>query len=281
VPVSSSGLRGVIVNLAEPVGDADGITSLTVEVVDASGAVVATSERSWAGPLEGPLPVPLAAERPSSQITAVRLRWATGGEPVVMEADSRGSPVLTLMSPADDGRRLVFVDDVAVYERLTALGRVRWAANAIVETEAARRVELLRDGLPPNVVLLSEPGPPGSGAAGRIRSVTEPDEDHIEIEVEAEGDGYVVLADALIDGWSAEVDGQPVELRSADHAMVGVNVDAGRHRIVLRYRPFGAPALAVSALSISALAALVLVPWTVERRRRRAQDDSIILPRPI
>lgn len=55
--------------------------------------------------------------------------------------------------------------------------------------------------------------------------------------VDADGDGYLVIADTLADGWTAELDGEPVQLLSADHAFKAVAVPEGTHDVRLRYRP--------------------------------------------
>jgi uncharacterized membrane protein YfhO len=89
--------------------------------------------------------------------------------------------------------------------------------------------------------------------------------------IDAEGDGYVVIADALQQGWVAEVDGKRADLVDADHALVAVYVPAGRHELTLRYDAPGQRAgLAVSAVSVAGLAAAWL--WG-DRLRTRWRPD--------
>jgi len=49
--------------------------------------------------------------------------------------------------------------------------------------------------------------------------------------------GLVVAAEPYFPGWQATVDGRPVRIRETYGCLRGVVVDAGRHRIEMRYRP--------------------------------------------
>jgi hypothetical protein len=48
--------------------------------------------------------------------------------------------------------------------------------------------------------------------------------------------GYAVLADELAEGWTATVDGKPVEIVRADMLFRAVAISPGSHQIVMRYR---------------------------------------------
>jgi uncharacterized membrane protein YfhO len=52
-----------------------------------------------------------------------------------------------------------------------------------------------------------------------------------------EHDGFVVISQAAWKGWRAYVDGKPVRIVRANHAFLGVNVSAGRHKVRLVYLP--------------------------------------------
>jgi uncharacterized membrane protein YfhO len=47
----------------------------------------------------------------------------------------------------------------------------------------------------------------------------------------------VVVSDAWFPGWRATIDGEPAGILPAYSALRGVIVEAGRHRIEMRYRP--------------------------------------------
>jgi hypothetical protein len=87
----------------------------------------------------------------------------------------------------------------------------------------------------------------------------------VELDVEATRPALLVLNDAFYSGWSATVDGTPVDIRPTNIAVRGVEVPAGTHKVVFRYRT---PGLLLGAgLSLGTLLCLA-VAALVERRRR-------------
>lgn len=57
------------------------------------------------------------------------------------------------------------------------------------------------------------------------------------IRVRAQGPGRLVLSEVSYPGWTAEVDGSRVELKTAHGLFRAVELEAGRHEIVFRFRP--------------------------------------------
>jgi len=47
----------------------------------------------------------------------------------------------------------------------------------------------------------------------------------------------VIAGETYDRGWHATVDGRPARIYEANSALRGVVVDAGRHRVEMRYRP--------------------------------------------
>ena len=77
------------------------------------------------------------------------------------------------------------------------------------------------------------------------------------LEVEAPVAGYVVIAQRFDPGWQATVDGVPVTPLEAEVLLTAVPVPAGRHQVVLAYRPSAlvmGRAVSVGALLVWALA---------------------------
>lgn len=64
-----------------------------------------------------------------------------------------------------------------------------------------------------------------------------PTPDRIELGVEAGDNDLVVVSEAYHPGWKARVDGAPSHVVRANHALIGVYVPPGRHRIVFVFRP--------------------------------------------
>jgi hypothetical protein len=87
----------------------------------------------------------------------------------------------------------------------------------------------------------------------------------VEVAVRGDGDGLLVLGDPWYPQWRVEVDGRPAELLRVDHALRGVRVPTGSHRVVFTYQDRALQAgLGLSVLTILGLAGL----WLWRRRGR-------------
>ena len=80
---------------------------------------------------------------------------------------------------------------------------------------------------------------------------------NIKVEVKMETPGLVVLSDLWDNGWRAYLNGQPVPILRANHAVRGVVVTAGKAELEFRYEP---RSVAVG-LRLAGLAAGVLLAW--------------------
>jgi hypothetical protein len=182
---------------------------------------------------------------------------------LTVAGDGRGSVARAVVIGEGDGLRLDLVANVIGYRRLTALPRIRWAPTARIVEDPDQRIGVLASGAVPDEVVLTGPGPTGSGEGAGL-DVVEDAGDRIEVLVSASGQGYLVVADPLQFGWEATVDGEPAALRPADHGLVAVLVPSGSHRVVLRPDPPGwSVGLALSAIS---LVTLVGLTWMSRRR---------------
>ena len=266
VTLPAGPLRGVYLQLAEgPAEPSSGY--LVADLTDSSGATVATTRRLVRFPRPaGALPVPLAAEDLDGAAT-LRLSWDGPGSPS-FATDAAGIPALSVITPEDDGLRLADDDNGAVWERTTALPRIRWASSSRVVEDADRRADVLAGiDLPPDTVVLSEPGRDTDEQAATVE-VQEDSGDTVAVAVDAEGAGYLVLADAIQSDWSVEVDGRAATIEDADHAFGAVHLPAGRHDVVFTYTPRGQQlGAAVSIGSLVVLLTLALAP-AIRRRRR-------------
>ncbi len=178
-----------------------------------------------------------------------------------------------------DVLRLVFDDGVRIYERTDAIGRFRFAAAAEVVTDPSERLARLADGdVAPDTVLLSTPpaATPTADASTTGDASVAPvvaDGDHLVVDVDGPA-GWLVVADSLQDDWRAYVNGVEAPLEDADHVGVAVALDAGTHRVELRYDPSGwDEGRLVSLLSVLAVVAIVVLP-TRGRRDAQAVSDT-------
>ncbi|WP_344654424.1 YfhO family protein [Cryptosporangium japonicum] len=267
-------LRGVTVELTSAFRPASD-TTITVTLQDEKGTELARASRVIIGrdhqgdgvAAGTALTVPVAGEGipAGTKVSAV------------VTQDAREALAITggvgAVHPADDGLRLVHAGNAVVYQRLTALPRIRWAGTAVVEPDAAARIALVNSGtLTANQVVLDSSGPAATAGSRAKISVLEDGADTISARVDATGDGYLVVADALQNDWAVTVDGQPATLVPADHGVVAVAVPDGTHTVSLSYRtPYHGAGTYLSAATALVIAAIFAGAWFRSRRKRGAE----------
>lgn len=275
-------LRGVRIDVAKAIPRAPegGRPILHVSVssggVQREGSVLVDSEFD-----PGRLFVAVAGEDLPESPTATLTFWLTGIDtPVVF--DGIGDRLsCSAVRPADDRLRLVHADaGGAIYQRLDALPRIRWASTTQLVTDRQERQTLLEQGIPADTVLLEDDDlPDGDGRPATVRVVAD-ERQLMSIQVDAEGAGYLVVADSIArPGWRARVDGRAVDIVHGNHALAAVAVPAGTHQVELTYVAPGLRlGVAVSAVSLVLAAVPVVGPTLARRRRRRRHDGSSELP---
>jgi hypothetical protein len=93
--------------------------------------------------------------------------------------------------------------------------------------------------------------------------------ERVAITVDLATAGLVVLTDTWDAGWRATVDGNPTAVLHADFVFRAVAVPAGRHQVILRYRP-ASVVLGSIVTGLAALVVLALVIAIDSRGRRGA-----------
>src|SRR5665213_1093716 len=92
----------------------------------------------------------------------------------------------------------------------------------------------------------------------RVISFDRPDSDTLRINADLACRGLLVVSETFYPGWEATVDGKPEPIHEVFGALRGVVLDAGNHRVEMRYRPgvvrlgvwLSFPAIALSLLLI-------------------------------
>ena len=248
-----------------------GSTRIEVVLRAADGSVVARNSRIDTGMAVGQVfAVPLT-EAPGPAVTA---EITVHGPAPITVRTTGGVPAVSTIRAQYDGLRLADAGSSVIYQRLTALPRIRWASETVVEPNPQRQVDLVASGvLKPDQVVLDAPGTAAEPGPATL-DVTDDGLDDIDVTVDAAASGYLVVADALQVGWSVEVDGRPATLRPADHAAVAVSVPAGKHVVHWDYRS----ATATAGMWVSAVAVLGLLTvggTTLWRRRRGGGRDGL------
>lgn len=275
--IAATVVQAVRVNMPIP-RDRGEPLEMRAEVLDATGTTMASGELRLDGSPSGWVTIPVAGAALADADRPLKLRVTSDGEPIGISSKD-GVPEVQLISPnPSDELRLVYADaSGTLWQRQTALPRIRWARDAEVIADGRERLtRLASPQLPRTTTVLTAPGPPADGRPASV-SVTTDADDSIVARVRAQGSGYLVVADPMDPAdWRASVDGSTVPLVRADHAFAAVAVPAGEHTVEIRFAGRNATlGLAISGAAVLILLATVAAGWT-SRRRRRALSAGIL-----
>ena len=173
----------------------------------------------------------------------------------LVEVLDQQSPAGVRFAPIQGAKRFRFV-----VCSLSAAGEQSWDLATGGEIDFDRYV-ILEDGeLPAG----SECEDEDQGAGWDVQSLSSESPNRLELIVKSDRQGWVVVSDTWYPGWLAYVDESPSPVVKANYLFRAVAVPAGKHRIVLLYRPFS---FQVGAW-ISAIACTVCLVWFVLRSRK-------------
>jgi hypothetical protein len=157
-----------------------------------------------------------------------------------------------------------FIDLGEIKLNLHTLPRAYVVAST-TETKGERPLKSYRCWTPADGVEIAQPTTGETWSAkisdGLVREIRREPETLV-LETDTTEKGYLILSETYRPGWSAEVDGKERPVLRAQRAFRAVAVPAGRHQIVLAYRP---TSLLVGAL-LSFLALLGLIVLARSKR---------------
>ncbi|MDP9366179.1 MAG: YfhO family protein [Chloroflexota bacterium] len=180
------------------------------------------------------------------------------------------------------GRREVFRNEaVVVYENEAALPRA-WIVHEVRPVARGEALAPLASGTvnPRRVAFVEGSLPvtsPPPGPAAESARLTRYEPDALTIDTEAAAPGLLVVSEAYSDGWRAFVDGESAPVLPTNHALRGVPIPAGEHRVELRYEPRSLQlGLWISAVASAAmLVAFAAAGWARVRRTRPGRSLSL------
>ena len=178
--------------------------------------------------------------------------------------DNRATALLGLKyivakTPPRDGLREVFTSrsELKVFEVPDAYPRV-WTVHQAARLRSEAEITSTLDDPAGDLrhrTFLLEPAPALEQCEGDQVELGGRNINRVRIEAEMRCRGIVILADTYAEGWTATVDGRPAPVLAAYSFLRGVAVDAGKHRIELRY----APRLVYAGAAITACSLIGLV----------------------
>lgn len=262
------GLLGAEIMLPEGHDPGEVPDTITTEILSSNGAVLTSGFRRVTRVVSpGPFQVAVPSD-PDGRVLRIR---NDGDTTFVLAPDS-----IALLIPSHD-TRVAFAGGAVLYERGSALARIRWASESLTIHDPDERIAALVDGVAADTVILSAPTTAHSGGTASLEIVEDDAGDRIEVRVSAQGPGFLVIADSMQSGWVATVNGSRVEIIEADHIGVAIPIAEGNHVVVFEVSPPGWNlGLAVTFSSLAILISLLItnllryLPLTPAQRGRRA-----------
>jgi len=214
--------------------------------------------------------VRIQAHGPATTVRTVGFAAREGSSPVLLRALPFSGPGFEPVHTADRRRvvrlpgarpRAWLAEDVRIHEDRAAVEEA--LLDPDFEPLRTTNVELssAAGGAASTVEILS-----GRGPAGEARIAVEHG-GHLEVLVEARRPAILVVADSLLPGVKATVDGEPAPILRADLRFRAVVVPAGRHAVVFDYAPAALRwGLIVSGASV--LLAFLALIWLGRGARR-------------
>ncbi|MCB0164540.1 MAG: YfhO family protein [Anaerolineae bacterium] len=190
---------------------------------------------------------PLSPIAPIIEISVVGL--LSEGEFILRGLSLIHQPTTTsrsiILSTEGDYRQ-VHSGDVKVYENKTVLPRVFAVHRAEIVADEAAAIERMKSpAFEPATTLVRVAGSgetPGSQISGTASTrdqvaIVSYAPERVEVKAQLETPGWVVLTDTNYPGWQAVLDGQPVEIETANILFRAVAVPAGEHTLVFEFKP--------------------------------------------
>lgn len=159
--------------------------------------------------------------------------------------------------------------EITFLHRLAEPPPLTWLARhvEVMPNSMARLGWLGNEGFAIHEAVVLEEDPPIPVAGGPLPGdsvrIVERRPGRVVLDVTAGEPALLVVSEIHYPGWRATVDGEPVALMRADHALMALPVDAGRHAVELRF----APQVVVLGLAITLLTLSVAVLLALRTRR--------------
>ena len=148
------------------------------------------------------------------------------------------------------------------------VSRISYVDNANEELAGVGAIDLRSEAVADRKfqAVLGEAAPQDSTAQVALTSY-EPNE--LKYTVESQKGGVLVLSEIYYPGWTATVDGQPVELGRVNYVLRALHIDGGRHDVVLSFYPQSVKTTeSIAFIALGLLVAVVILVIVSEARKR-------------
>ena len=197
-----------------------------------------------------------------------------GGDMSKVNGDSI-FPVLNLLNaryfilPLQDGKT-VPIQNPYVHGPAWFVDKISYVDNANKEIETVGKLDLRHEAVADKRFEGVLKSAARQDSTSRVKLVSYMS-DNLKYEVSSSKGGVIVFSEVYYPGWTATVDGQPVELGRVDYLLRAVNVAPGKHTVELAFKPKSVTVTETMAyISYAILLGLIALGVYMEWRKKKA-----------
>ena len=197
-----------------------------------------------------------------------------GGDMSKVNGDSI-FPVLNLLNaryfilPLQDGKT-VPIQNPYVHGPAWFVDKISYVDNANKEIETVGKLDLRHEAVADKRFEGVLKAAARQDSTSRVKLVSYMS-DNLKYEVSSSKGGVIVFSEVYYPGWTATVDGQPVELGRVDYLLRAVNVAPGKHTIELAFKPKSVTVTETMAyISYAILLGLIALGVYMEWRKKKS-----------
>ena len=155
------------------------------------------------------------------------------------------------------------------------VGDIKYVGNANEELDGVGKINLRHQAVADAKFkeVLGEAVPEDDMA---IVKLTKYEPNELTYDISSTKGGIVVFSEIYYPGWTATVDGEPVTVGRVDYVLRAINVKAGKHKVVLTFKPKSIRDTETVAYIAFALLFIAIIGgvWFEERKKRKAATND-------
>ena len=196
-----------------------------------------------------------------------------GGDMTQVKGDSI-FPVLNMLNAKYfilplDGGQTVPIQNPYVYGNAWFVDQLNYVDNANQEMDALGRLDLRHQAVA-DAKFKAQLGEAVEQDTASVVTITGYEPNRLTYDVNSGKGGVLVFSEIYYPGWTATVDGEPVELGRVDYVLRAMNVKPGRHEVVLSFFPKSVNTTeTIAYISYLILFLVIIGALFMEYRRRK------------
>lgn len=197
-----------------------------------------------------------------------------GGDMTKVNGDSI-YPVISMLNakyfvmPLNGGQTVPIMNPYA-YGVAWFVDKVSFVDNANQEMDLMAKIDLRHEAVA-DKKFARQIGNATKQDGNSLVTITSYQPNELTYDVNSDKGGVVVFSEVYYPGWTATVDGQPVEMGRVNYILRAINVKPGKHRMVLTFKPATVTTTeTIAYIGYSLLVVILLLLVYREYRRRKA-----------